>query len=425
MTMAMAYVPGMLGDIGTRLTGPSFLRGLATLQRAQVTSQVTALAADGQAWVEYGTDVPRFHGPARRLLIEGQRTNLVANTRTPGGTGWGTSGCASVAGVAGPDGNASSAARITEDTSVGQHAVSSTISGVTAGTEYTQSCFFRSVSGSQYVQMSGSNATGLTFHANFDLLAGTVTAATDCIAQIAPMGAGWFRGSITLIAPGTGNGVFRISTADSPTAARLASHGGTGKTYDVAWPQLEAGSFASTTVLPPTATPAASTRGADLVSAPLASMGIGGTGACTVLWSGMMPQLAGPSFSQEVFDIDGGSIGNRYSLRLPAGGSASVTLLNLTGGVSGGAQTVGSIAAGTPFRVGMSIDGTGRAAVSLNGAAAGAASGGPTSGMTTLRIGNNASGSAPMFGEVGTIIVMPFALSDADLAARVAAFPAA
>lgn len=78
---------------------------------------------------------------------------------------------------------------------------------------------------------------------------------------------------------------------------------------------------------------------------------------------------------------------------------------------------------GSAFRAGLALDGAGRISGSFNGGAAQVVTGGPASGLTTLRLGNNAIGGTAMFGEVGALTVLPRALSDADLAARVAAMP--
>jgi hypothetical protein len=46
--------------------------------------------------------------------------------------------------------------------------------------------------------------------------------------------------------------------------------------------------------------------------------------------------------------------------------------------------------------------------------------GGPTTGLTTLRLGSELS-SSQLFGEIGTMRVLPYALTDANLQTAVAA----
>jgi hypothetical protein len=193
-------------------------------------------------------------------------------------------------------------------------------------------------------------------------------------------------------------------------------------TLRIAAPQLELAASTSTPILPPVGTPGASTRGADIVTATLASLGIGANGACTILGVAMLPQNAPAGTDQVLVQIGDGSDANRFRLRNAAGG-ATILAGRVTGGVAVDAASLGSMTAGTPFRVGVSIDGTGRIASCLDGGAVQVATGGPTSGLTTLWVGNNAASTAPMFGEVGVLTVMPLALADAELQARVAALP--
>jgi hypothetical protein len=73
----------LLGGGNLPLVSAGTLRRL-TLTRAQVSVSATAVGTDGVSWSEFAADVPRFPGAARRLLIEGQRTNSVRNPRAEG-----------------------------------------------------------------------------------------------------------------------------------------------------------------------------------------------------------------------------------------------------------------------------------------------------------------------------------------------------
>jgi hypothetical protein len=189
--------------------------------------------------------------------------------------------------------------------------------------------------------------------------------------------------------------------------------------WRIGWPQCEVGSFASSPILPAVGAPAISTRGWDLVAVPLTALGVSGNGACTLLWSGMVPQAAPAGVNQTLLQIDGGSDGTRIALRMAAGGTTLV-LVPVTAGIEGTAVSAGSVVAGSPFRVGLSINGSGRVAASLNGAAAVVLEGAPASGLTTLRLSNSATGTETLFGEVAAMRLRPFALSDAGLADAVA-----
>jgi hypothetical protein len=100
----MLVDPGLLRGrsvLRQTLIGPNLLRGL-TLTRAQLSGvQAAAIGADGVSWDVFGADTPRFAGAARRLVMEGQRTNHLPNPRaegivsgTPGSTAaqWGAYG---------------------------------------------------------------------------------------------------------------------------------------------------------------------------------------------------------------------------------------------------------------------------------------------------------------------------------------------
>ena len=120
----------------------------------------------------------------------------------------------------------------------------------------------------------------------------------------------------------------------------------------VSVPQLELGSFASSPILPPAGSPQATTRGADLVSAILTTLGIRPTGACTLLLTGMLPQAAPAGAAQSLAQLDSGSDASAIVFDNAAGGST----LRVAG------QTLGTMTAGTPFRIAASIDGAGRVA---------------------------------------------------------------
>jgi hypothetical protein len=393
---------------------PGYVDPRITWTRAQA-GGARSTAFRGGLWREFGPDVPRFTDFG--VLVGGQRTNLVADTRNY--PSW-INNNITVSATAGPDGVADSAAQITETLVTGGHSVSSTFSGIVAGAYYTQSAYFRAAgNGARYMQISGSNALGVTFYANFDLLDGLVTAAVDCVAQIANVGDGWFLSSVTLVAPSGGNGTFRFSSADLPNAPRLASHAGTGKIYHVAWPQVEEGLFASTAILPAVGTPAASTRGADLPTAALASLGIGANGACTVLFTAIIPTAS--SAAQTILTLDDGTGNNRFRVFTVAGGFSLNVGRTLAG--AGASNTIATAPANTPFAVGVVINGAGRIAGVLGGGSVVQQLGGPTNGLTTMRLGADASGIGNLFGEIGHLQILPYAVSDTELQARMAALP--
>jgi hypothetical protein len=125
------------------------------------------------------------------------------------------------------------------------------------------------------------------------------------------------------------------------------------------------------------------------------------------------------SVGQVIASVHNGATTNRYFVeRALNGGSLQIVRTN-AGAVA--SATLGPVASGVYFELGMSIDGAGRCAVSLDGAAPVALTGGPTGGLTTFQHTNVASAGAPMWGETHTLTALRRPLPDAELQAVVAA----
>ncbi len=218
---------------------------------------------------------------------------------------------------------------------------------------------------------------------------------------------GTYTGS--LAGTGVGN---RVTLTFTPTAGSLTLT----VTGTVSRAQLEAGSFASTYIRKQDV---AATRGADLASATLASLGIGANGACTVLGTFMIPQAAPSGVDQALLQIDAGSDTSRIVLANQSGGllvrarAPSTTLV----------ANAGSFTAGSAFVSGMVIRGDGTGALCITGGSVQQTSGIPTSGLSTLRVGNNLAGTSPLSGSVAYLDILPYPGSDAQLQALVAAMP--
>lgn len=222
-------------------------------------------------------------------------------------------------------------------------------------------------------------------------------------------------GSITLsgVATGTLNGTGandRVALTFTPTAGTLTlTVSGT-----VTRAQLELGSFATSYV---EVSSGAATRGADVVSASLSSLGIAANGVCTVLWSGVVPNIQ-PASPMQIWQIDDGANTNRMSLRI----NQNTTDLRISV-IGGGLGGTGSFTPGTPFSVGCSYDAAGRMTSSLNGAAVVAITGGTLLGATTFRLGRQPGGGADAFMETGRLRILPYSVSDGDLQSLVSALP--
>jgi hypothetical protein len=379
------------------LVQPGAIISPLVLTRSQLTGvQSTAIASDGSTVQTYGADVARFNGSARRLLIEGQRTNEMTNPNVFT-TGWsqifsGTGATAPVltpnAGIA-PDGS-TTATRLQAD------AGSSGFSGLTIGvsTSGCRAIYARSLTGG-----------------NLTLQIGTSSTTTVNQRTVTPT---WQR----IIAPTTNDGVHRVLA--------LSSVAGNSRIVDMLiWgASSEANAaFPSSLILPPTGSPGSSTRGADTsINTPLSRFGINSSGACTILMSAMFPFGTAITGATALLSISDGTNNNRLYVR--SGGANIIAINNVAGGVT--PSVVGSAnlwTPGTVFRLGIVALGNGTVKVVLNNGAIISQAGGPTSGLTTLRIGSDATGGTPMFGEIHTLKILPYALPDAALTAYVAALP--
>lgn len=152
----------------------------------------------------------------------------------------------------------------------------------------------------------------------------------------------------------------------------------------------------------------------------LAALGLADSGKGTVFFRGSLTALA-TGTAQSLIQLDSGSGANRYLLSA-AGGTTNSQITRTTASV-GSTVNIAALSAATLFSIGIAIDGAGGAAASLNGGAAVTVTGGPTSGLTTFRIGAGIAGAAAMAGTITAVRIIPgLALTSAELAAAVAAF---
>lgn len=406
------------------IVAPGALIGSATFTRSQAAGvESTSLGTDDATWGAFAADVPRFYGANRPLLIEGQRTNVVSNPRTPGGTGWTSTNIASVTPTTGPDGVVDSASTINEGTATGNHIIAATIPSVYT-TRHTWAVYLRPGTCDRARVLFGGVGFGSGVAVSV-LLSGAGS-------FLGSPGAGVLRSSITKTGDWYRVEVSGNSLASGSTQAQVRmivaggttdNYTGTNRTLDVAWPQVEVAAFASSVVLPPVDTPGASTRNADIVSHTLAGLGLQANGAGTILLRGTLPQSAPTGVNQMLFQVDDGTDDNRYVVRNGGGGN-NIDLLNVVGGVAGSALRLGTMTPGTAFSVGVVCDGNGRVAGAFNASAAQVITSGPSSGLTRLLEGSSgtAGGSEAMFGTVSRLAVLPRIVSDAELQSLVSGF---
>jgi hypothetical protein len=391
----------------------------ATLTRAQ-TSTVATGTDTSSAIVEYASaDTPRWTGAAQRLLIETQRTNSIRNPRFEGAS-VGTPGDPGTNLILSQPGSGVSAAIVATGTEAGMAYIDVQVSG-TASAAISTDNFLLQLEGTQQIVAAMSQTWSGSFYARIvaGALAGTLS--LD-LAERTSTGASATINKATVTPTGTLSRLTRTvalsnaSTAYVMPVLRWGCNSGTvvDFTLRLMGPQCEQGTTVSSLILPPVGSPAASTRGQDFVTANFASLFPSGAGtllmACSLVDASVS---ANQTLAQVEQDAN-----NRFLIR--SNSSGAFQALRVTGGASSSA-TGASISDATLFRCGMAFDGAGRVAASLNGAAAIAVTGGPTSGLTTLRLGYSDSGALVQSGEFGSARAYSYAMSDADLAAAVAA----
>lgn len=389
------------------------------------TASATLLGRDAATWAEVGAGVPRFTGAAGGLLIEGERTNRIANARTPYSTGWTTANVANIVAVTGPDGQAGSAFQADDGLANASHNTGSPAFSVASGSTYVASALLRAGTCTIAQILLGQVAFGLNVWQNFVLTgAGSLGSggAANTRAAITALGGGWYLCELGGTATATTTSNVFVSHLISSAAARAAAHLGASRTLTVAWPQFEFGRAASSPILPASGAPAQATRGADVIDVAASGLGIGAAGACTALLVAMLPNSAPPTEAQTLLHIDDGTNDNRFRLRNTAGNNALVLARSLAAAAVDSAS-LGNMTPGTPFRAWVTLDGAGAMRGALNDGAVQSVSGGPTTGLTRFHLGADATGAANMFGEVRRLVVLPYALPDAEAEARCAALP--
>jgi hypothetical protein len=418
---------------GITLVAPNFIAAPLNFERAQAAGvRSTAFDLSGSLTF-FGADAPRFNGVAQGLSIERQTTNNIRNPNLEGA-------------VAGTPGTAPTNYLISQ---AGFSSLSAEVVavGVENNMNYFDVRWYGTTNAAGRLALFLENAgliipasIGQTFtHSIYaKIIAGTYPT-TDSVFGVQENTAGVGTNAIPLLAAAPpGNPSDRLSAcrlvsvphtvSTAPTNAirpswrsgTIGSEVAVDVTIRFAAPQTELGATATSPVLPPVGTTAAATRGADIVGAALSQLGISGNGAGTVLWTGMVP-IFEPAGLHTLACLDDASINNRVTMRI----NQTSGQLEVMRALNGTAVTanVGAVTAGIRFKAGMSLDGAGRVAASLNGGAIATVTGGPASGLTRFRLGNIADLSSPLNGDVTRLRVLPFTVSDAELQSLVGGLP--
>ena len=312
-------------------------------------------------------NTPRFdYDPstlaARGFLIEEQRTNLLTYSEEFDDAAWAKTGLNTTGTppwidvAVAPDGN-TTADKLTEDTSTGEHATNQTFS-FTAGTTYTMSIFAKAAERT-LIRVGAGNP--LTWNAGVivDLTTGTITSTIGGTGSVQDVGNGWYRISVTgaaLLTANTGRSIRLISTGTT------FSYTGDGTSGLYVWgAQFEVGAFA-TSYIPTTTT--ALTRSADVAAVNTLSPWYNASeGTWYAEWNTPASSVSRYMFSaQQVL-----SSGNRFDININA--SNIVNPRTLVGGSVIATLAGGTYTAATTAKVGFSYK-TADYKSSLNGAAA-------------------------------------------------------
>lgn len=334
----------------------------------------------------------------RGLLIEEARTNIMLNSQMF--TGWSPSAASKTQNaLAAPDGSLT-ATKITEDTSAtAEHYLNSaTISSAVVNAPLTFSCYVKDA-GRRYggIQLFDNTTPANTYFALFDLTLGTLTAtalggaAAAGSASITPVGAGWFRVSltVTLSATATTGAFARLKMCNVSGGGAVYTGDGVSSLYS--WgAQLESGAF-PTSYIPTTS--GAATRATEI--AVMSALGLSGQ-SLSIMVEAQNLRAISAATDAYVFYSSGAAQLVRTFFRSSGVEPAS----SIEGTATGSLDQAGSFT-GTVFRHGITIQ-PGTITASVNGVTpvTGTITGTVASSWTNLNFGGDSAGSVPWNGYV-------------------------
>lgn len=300
----------------------------AQLERTGIDSPKTYLSAAGSQQFS-----PRFdYNPAtlapRGLLLEETRTNFASVSEPTTGSGAIiTTAPTALLGV-------TTARRLTGDGVLTQHFTTVSATTQTGTTVYTVSCYVRYVD-CQFVQLATTlGASVATDYANFDLIAGTVSAVgATATATIQVIGGGVFRITMTytsVAAPTVGSPLVLVICA-SGTDARLPTNTSV-QSVDFMGQQAELGAFA-TSLIPTFGT--AATRASETGTGVLSNWGA----TESTVYAAWETTLANAAVFPPAVSFNDGTTNNRVHMSTALTAS---TVMGIMHSVTGGVNDVNS-----------------------------------------------------------------------------------
>ena len=218
---------------------PMTTDGQLTFSRASTATRVNSAGLIE----EVASNVPRLDylgSSCPRLILEGQRTNLMTYSESFDNADWTKTNSTITANAdISPDGY-TNADRIYDDAASAQHRVGKNISVVSA-TTYTFSVFAKKGSLRYCYLLTVAGGTSDRYY--FDLQDGVSITAGG---KIEDYGSGWYRISAQVTAAATGNELFTFNLTDE---TKFPTYSGTGTGYHTIYGyQVEAGSYATSYV---------------------------------------------------------------------------------------------------------------------------------------------------------------------------------
>ncbi len=372
------------------------------------------------------TNVARFDTipstlDARGLFLEGSRTNSILQNAdfsiSPWGAGTSGNSPATAASGTAPDGT-NTATSLNDNSAAAALGRLQAVTVTSSSNPYSGSVFLKAGT-SGIVSLRASLTGGLTVAGEVvvDLSNGNAqwrSGNTGTSFSVQAINNGWYRVGVVITDNASGNASYRLEIRPAFATSYSATLDAAAQGTCLAWgAQASAGNFGSSAI--PT-TSSAVARSADILTGASSTFIPASVGAYII--RATIPNLGGTA-NQAFLHLDDGSNNNRFMIYNPSS-STDLRVYRTTGGAAG-ESVVGTLTAGSTVNLGLTIDRSGRAAASLNGAAAVAVAGGPTSGITTFRLGSNSAGLENMFGYLRRLRVWARSMTDAELAAATAA----
>lgn len=352
------------------------------------------------AWRRYGADVPRIVGTDRALLLEAPGSNL-ANNPTGEGAVIGTPG--------------------TLPTGISVHGVLSLAAVVSQGV-------FNGVGWTEYSLTASGAGTGTLRYATPSVTSGLLYAG-----QVFAAWPGAAPGLVTATHLRLGNTATPLVAVTLPINGDVSARSGglwtanaTGATeFEIQFTTSGAGTFSVRSAwndlnqsfslkAPILAASGPAAMGSDLLSFSLSSLGIAANGASTWWFDRTFLNTppVGLGLVEGFISVDDGTVNNAFRCARDAG--TSVFLTRALGGAALNATGL------TPVPIGkhgtaITIRGDGTARVSIHGVGASGVTGGPVSGLTTVRFNGLSNLAQRGNTQMRRLEYLPYAVSDAQL----------